>query len=174
MLRRLLCHQKTGGPDVGSLAPDFSFATFQGDRFTLSESLKKGPAVIAFFKVSCPVCQFTFPFLERIYQAYRHAPFTVQAVSQDNEEKSQRFCEQFGVTFPVATDGEGFPASKSYAFSEVPTIFLIDREGRIRLRFSGFSKAALIQLSAEIGNLVGRPPAPVFLAGERVPEIRPG
>ncbi len=156
------------------MAPDFSLATVQGQVFTLSESLQKGPAVVAFFKVSCPVCQFTLPFLERIDQAYRDDPVTIQAVSQDNAEKSRLFGEKFGVTLPLAIDGQGFPVSKSYGFSTVPSIFLIDRDGRIRFQFCGFSKAGLIHLSEEIAALVARPPAPVFLAGERVPEMRPG
>ncbi|HVB98345.1 MAG TPA: TlpA disulfide reductase family protein [Candidatus Dormibacteraeota bacterium] len=174
MFERLLRRHKTAGPDAGSKAPDFSLATVEGGRFTLSESLGKGPAVIAFFKVSCPVCQLTLPFLDRLYQAYRGDSVTIQAVSQDNAEKSRLFAERFGVTFPVAIDGEGFPASKSYVFSQVPTIFLIDREGRIRFRSSGFSKAELVHLSAEIASLASRPPAPVFRASERVPEMRPG
>lgn len=174
MLRRLLGHKKIEGPDVDNLAPDFSLEAIDRERFSLSQSLTKGPVVIAFFKVSCPVCQFTFPFLDRLYQSYQYDPVAVWGISQDNAEKSRLFCEQFGVTFPLAIDGQGFPASKSYGFVQVPSIFLIDREGRIRFRFSGFSKSGLIRLSTEIANFVGRPPVPAFLPSELVPEMRPG
>ena len=42
---------------TGVYAPDFSLATVRGDQVSLAELLKKGPVVLAFFKVSCPVCQ---------------------------------------------------------------------------------------------------------------------
>lgn len=174
MLERLLGHHKSAAPDVGDTAPDFSLATMDGGRFALSEAWHNGPVVIAFFKVSCSTCQFTFPFLERLHQSYRDDPVAIWAVSQDNGEKSRLFSEKFGITFPVAIDGETFPASKSYRFGSVPTILLIDRQGRILLRFSGFAKADLIRLSEEIARLIDRPPAPVFLAGERVPNTKPG
>ena len=52
--------------------------------------------------------------------------------------------------------------------------FLVDREGIIRFRLTGFSKAGLIRLSEEIARMANRPPAPVFLPSERVPETKPG
>ena len=84
------------------------------------------------------------------------------------------FCEQFGVTFPIAIDAPAYLASKSYVFSSVPTILLVDRERAIRFRLTGFSKAGLIRLSEEIARLANRPPAPVFLPNEIVPETKPG
>ena len=56
----------------------------------------------------------------------------------------------------------------------MPTILLVDRDGTIRFRESGFSKAGLIELSEEIGRLLTKPPETVFLANERVPELKPG
>jgi len=49
----------------GKTAPPIALATLDGEKVSLGEALKKGPVLAAFFKVSCPVCQFTFPFLER-------------------------------------------------------------------------------------------------------------
>jgi peroxiredoxin len=174
MFERLLGVHKAAAPDVGSVAPDFSLATMDGGRFSLSESWQASPVVIAFFKVSCKTCQFTLPFLERLHQAYRNDPAQFWGISQDNAENSRQFARQFGVTFPIAIDGEGYPASKSYVFTHVPTILLIDREGKIRQRFSGFSKAGLIQLSEGIASLISRPPEPVFLPNEAVPDAKPG
>lgn len=174
MLERLLGRSKTKKPAEGSIAPDFSLATLDGGRFTLAESLQAGPVAIAFFEVFCPTCQLTFPFLERLHQAYRNDPVTLCGISQDDAEQSQQFSKQFGVSFPIALDDDELSASKSYVFHHVPAIFLIDRTGQIRLRFSGFSKASLIRLSEEIASLISRPPDPVFLPDEVVPEAKPG
>jgi peroxiredoxin len=64
-----------GGPRMatlkaGTLAPDFTLPTMDGKKFSLSEALARGPVLAAFFKVSCPTCQYAFPFLERIYKSY--------------------------------------------------------------------------------------------------------
>src|SRR5882672_2029720 len=60
-----------GGPQdmaaltAGTNAPDISLAAVDGTTFSLQNALQKGPVLAAFFKVSCPVCQygFTFPTL---------------------------------------------------------------------------------------------------------------
>lgn len=174
MLERLFGHSKDAAPAPGSAAPDFSLATVDGGRFTLSDAWQKSPVLIAFFKVTCKTCQFTLPFLDRLYRSYRNEPIAFWGISQDDAEKSRLFAEQFGVTFPIAIDGQGYPASKSYVFSHVPTILLVDGEGQIRQRFSGFSKTGMIRLSEEIAQMVSRQPEPVFLASELVPDAKPG
>lgn len=55
---------------VGAKAPDFELKTLDGKRVSLNEELARGAVVLAFFKVSCPTCQYAFPFLERLHRAY--------------------------------------------------------------------------------------------------------
>ena len=70
----------------GSTAPDFSLNTLDGKKFSLKEALLRGPVVLAFFKVSCPTCQYAFPFLERLFQAYKNQGVTLIGVSQNPAE----------------------------------------------------------------------------------------
>ena len=42
-------------------APEFRLKSTTGKPVILSEVLKRGPVVLAFFKVGCPVCQYAFP-----------------------------------------------------------------------------------------------------------------
>ena len=55
---------------AGNVAQGFSLKSLDNQTFSLQTLLKRGPVVVAFFKISCPVCQFTFPFLERLHQRY--------------------------------------------------------------------------------------------------------
>ena len=55
---------------AGNVAPNFSLKSLDGKEFSLANALQKGPVLLAFFKIGCPVCQFTFPFIERLYQRY--------------------------------------------------------------------------------------------------------
>src|SRR5215467_9611029 len=98
---------------TGVMAPDFTLQTVDGKQISLKDALVKGPVLLAFFKVSCPVCQYAFPFFERIFQANRGTNVTVLGVSQDDAKKSQLFMKEFRTTFPVALDD----ASNRYAVS---------------------------------------------------------
>ena len=79
---------------AGVLAPDFTLPTVKGGQVSLREALAKGPVVLVFFKVSCPVCQYALPFLERMFQANRAANVTVLGISQDNARDTKEFLRQ--------------------------------------------------------------------------------
>src|SRR5471032_583594 len=112
--------------DPGSRAPDFRLPRLDGGQVTLQELVSSGPVVAAFFKISCPVCQFTFPFLERLYQRYGGDSVTFLGVSQDDAKATKKFASEYGITFPMAPDEKDYPASNAYGLTSVPTIFLID------------------------------------------------
>ena len=54
--------------EPGSRRPLSGCGIRRGSEHSLEEILARGPALLAFYKVTCPVCQNTFPFLERIYE----------------------------------------------------------------------------------------------------------
>ncbi len=153
---------------VGTRAPEFRLRRLDGGEESLSEILARGPAVLVFFKVSCPVCQYTFPFLERLYRG-GGAAVQIFGISQDDAAATREFNSEFGVTFPTLLDGRdgGYPVSNAYGISSVPTLFLVERDGTIVVSESGFSKGDL----ETVGQRAGTAP---FRAGERVPELRPG
>jgi peroxiredoxin len=142
---------------AGETAPDFRL----GDT-NLDVLLANGPVLLAFFKISCPVCQFTFPFLERMADK---AP--VLGISQDDAESTDEFRRAFKLTFPLAIDDPGYPVSNAYKLTHVPSLFLVEPDRRISTAVSGFSKRDL----QEIGQRFRASP---FREGERVPEFRPG
>jgi peroxiredoxin len=57
--------------ELGRVAPEFSLKDTNGVRRSLRENLKNGPVLAVFFKVSCPTCQLTLPFLERLKSSVR-------------------------------------------------------------------------------------------------------
>ena len=69
---------------VGAKAPEFELKTLDGKKFSLSDELARGPVVAAFFKVSCPTCQYALPFLERLYKAYAKNGVTLVGISQND------------------------------------------------------------------------------------------
>lgn len=158
----------------GKPAPAISLRTVDGRKLSLSDALKKGPVLAAFFKVSCPVCQFTFPFIERIFEAYGGDKISLWGVSQDDPAATERFLKDYGVKFPALIDDRGYPVSNHYGITHVPTLFLIAPDGKIQVSSSGFSKADLEKIALEAARASGKPAAPLFKPGEAVPEYKPG
>jgi peroxiredoxin len=159
---------------AGQTAPDFSLKSIDGTKYSLPELLMGGPVFVSFFKGSCPVCQFTFPFLERLYKRYGSKDVTFLGISQDNARATKEFADEYGVTFPIALDIEGYPASNAYGLTNVPTSFLIDSDGTVKIASMGFNKKDLEAVAAELSQRGKIPLSALFRPDESVPTNRPG
>jgi len=158
---------------AGQIAPSFSLTTPDGKVLSLADALEGHPAVLAFFKVTCPVCQFTFPFLERLHRIHGQNAF-VLAISQDDPRDTRDFMNEYKLTFPAVVDGEGFPVSSAYGLTNVPTIFLIDSDGRVVVSSVGFVRADLENIFERLGKRSQLPPAALFHLDEVIPSYKPG
>ena len=160
---------------VGTKAPDFALKAMDGKRFSLQEELGSGPVVLAFFKVSCPTCQYAFPFLERLHKAYGQKGVKLLGVSQNNAKDTAAFAKEFGVRFPILLDEiDEYPVSNAYGLTNVPTIFWIAADGEIEVSSVGWVKGDFAEINrrmAEAGKLA---PAAVFKPGEDVRDFRAG
>jgi peroxiredoxin len=159
---------------AGNPAPNFSRKSLDGKELSLAGSLKEGPVVLAFFKVSCPVCKFTFPFLERLYQRYKSDNVTFLGISQDDVSASRDFAQDFGVTFPVLIDDASYTVSNAYGLSMVPTVFLVEPDGTVKISSMGFVKADLESIADALADRQNITRMPVFLKTESVPANKPG
>jgi peroxiredoxin len=158
----------------GNVAPGFSLKSLDGKEFSLNAVLQRGPVVLAFFKVSCPVCKFTFPFLQRLYKTYGGNEVTFLGVSQDNAGASREFANEFGVTFPVLLEDAGYSVSNVYGLTMVPTVFLINPDAAVQVSSMGFVKADLESIADALADRRNFTRSPVFGVHESVPAIKPG
>jgi peroxiredoxin len=159
---------------AGGIAPGFSLKALDGKEYSLGKLMQRGPVVAAFFKISCPVCQFTFPFLERLYERYGKGEVAFIGISQDNAVDSKDFARRFGVTFPILLDEKGYPVSNAYGLTNVPTIFLIDTDGSVKVTGMGFGKSDLENIAKELAERRKITLTPFFAANENVPAYKPG
>jgi peroxiredoxin len=159
---------------AGKSAPMFSLTSTTGQKLSLAEALKAGPVLVAFFKVSCPTCQFTFPFLQRMYETFGGGNFTLWGISQNDAHDTRAFNQEFGVRFPVMLDESDFPVSNQYGITNVPTLFLISPDGTIQVSSVGFAKADLEKVATEAARATQKIPSPIFKPGEVVPQYKPG
>jgi peroxiredoxin len=155
-------------------APHFQLATTTGERYSLSEALARGPVLVAFFKVSCPTCQFTFPFLERLHEQLRAEGVQTWGIVQDKAQDGARFAAAFGITFPILIDDSAYKVSRAYGLTHVPSIFLVKPDGSIEISSEGFSKADLLAIQRSLAQSLSATPPTLFLPTERIPEYKPG
>ena len=150
--------------EVGARAPEFKLRSLKGDTVTLRDVLPTAPALLVFFKITCPVCQLTLPFLDRISAGLR-----VFGISQDDAEDTEEFNRRYGVTFPTLLDTYegGYEASNAYGISTVPSLFLVERDGTISWTLTGFARSELSGLGARFG-------IQTFRDGEYAPEWKAG
>jgi peroxiredoxin len=143
---------------AGSKAPTFCLPD-------VAEILSRGPVLLVFYKISCPVCQMTLPFLERIV----HGALPIVAISQDDAAGTRRFQSKFAVTLTTLFDSEddGYPASNAFGISHVPSLFLVEPDGTISIASEGFVKA-------DLESIAQRSALPIFHAHESVPAWKAG
>ncbi len=160
---------------AGAVAPDFSLPTTDGRKFSLAEARQRGPVVLAFFKVTCPVCQFALPYLERIHKAYGNGRLTVLGVSQNSVKETLAFMREYGIGFPVALDDtKRYPASNQYGLTNVPTVFLISPDGKIRLSSVGWVRSEIEETNRSLAQAAATAPGSIFKPGEDVPDFKAG
>jgi peroxiredoxin len=160
---------------AGVRAPSFTLPTVQGNRVSLDDAPQKGPVVLAFFKVSCPVCQYSFPLFERLYQANQGAEVTVLGISQNNLRDTKEFLREYGVTFPVALDdSKRYEVSNAYGLTNVPTLFYIAPDGEIEISSVGWSKADVEAVNQKLAEHRNQTPSLLWRKGEDVQDFRGG
>lgn len=160
---------------TGTKAPDLTLPTMDGKTFSLQEALARGPVALAFFKISCPVCQYALPFLERIHQAYGNKKVSIVGISQNGKKDTAAFMKEYGVTFPVLLDDTGsYPASNAYGLTNVPTIFWIAQDGEIEVSSVGWVKKEIADINRLAAEVSGHGAKPVFHSGEPVADFRAG
>jgi len=150
---------------VGQLAPHFQLLDVQGRSHRLTEALKNGPVALVFYKSDCPTCQFTFPYIQKIYSKVGStAGWTLWGISEDDPAETARFARQFGITFDLLIDEHPYVVSADYGLQFVPAIFLIEPNGQIAVSEYGFNKAALNRIAGH----------EFFTPNDGLPATRPG
>jgi len=160
---------------AGVQAPQFSLPSADGNTFSLREALARGPVVLVFYKKSCPVCQYAFPFYQRLFQAYGNRGVTLAGVSQNPKKETVEFAAKFGVKFPLLLDDTStYPVSNAYGLTNVPTLFWIGQDGEIEVSSVGWSRKDFELVGTKMAAAGKIPPAALIPAQEKVDEFRFG
>ncbi len=159
---------------AGDKAPVFKQPLLDGGEFYLSVALAQGPVVLAFFKVSCPVCQMAFPYYERMFDAYG-AGAKLVGVSQNSAADTAKFAKAYSISFPIVLDETTkYPVSNAYGLTNVPTLFWISPDGMIEISSVSWEKGNFELIAERMSAGANLPGISMFSPGEQVPAFRPG
>jgi thiol-disulfide isomerase/thioredoxin len=119
---------------------------------------EKGNVVyIDFWASWCGPCVKSFPWMNKIQQQYKDQGFTVVSINLDADKvKATQFLKDNPSSFSVIYDSKGSIA-KHFSIQGMPTSILINRNGDIEYRHSGFFTGKIDQYENEIQQLLNKP-----------------
>lgn len=159
----------------GTQAPDFTLPSMDDKPFSLRAALARGPVLAAFFKISCPTCQYAFPFLQRIHEAHENKAVTIVGISQNTKKDTAAFIKEYGISFPVLLDDtHSYPVSNAYGLTNVPTIFWIAPDGDIEISSVGWVRKEMEEFNQRAAQALSEATKPLFLSEEHIADFRAG
>ena len=137
-------------PAQAQQAPDFTLRNLENQEVSLSE-LRGKVVLINFWATWCGPCQVEMPHLQRMHEELGEQGLTILAISVDEARTSSRVkphIKSKGFTFPVLMDTNTEVVTQYNPQKTLPYTVLVDREGSIVWRHSGYSPGDEVTLEA--------------------------
>ncbi|HKV42540.1 MAG TPA: TlpA disulfide reductase family protein [Blastocatellia bacterium] len=157
----------------GDPAPQFSLLHLDGHVWRYSSSSSNKPTLLVFIETDCPTCRLTLPYLNRLAESLGDGAANVIAISQDALEPTRELVAGLDISFPVVIDHD-LGISRLFDPLIVPTLFLLDIEGRIAQTETGFDKAAINSIGARMAEAAGLDPITIAPEFDGAPAVKPG
>ena len=121
---------------VDFAAPELTLEDLAGNTVSLKEHL--GSVVLVnLWATWCPPCKEEMPTLQAFYEKYKKDGFVLIAIDQEEtRDVVKPFVEEYGLTFPIWMDIDWL-AQREFNTSNLPSSYVIDRNGRVRLMWIG-------------------------------------
>ena len=139
------------------IAEDFSAASMNGQTVEMS-SLKGKVVVMTFWTTRCPICQAEIPKLNQLAAQYKNKDVVFLGLTTDNEAKVENYMKKNFFSFNIIPNSFGILLKYAEKDREgninvgYPAHFLVNKEGEIELRTSGWDKTG--KLNSEINRLL--------------------
>jgi peroxiredoxin len=138
---------------ISKNAPEFTLAALSGETVSLADYRGKKTVVVSYWASWCGPCKVELPELREFYKRYHKAGanFEILAISIDEEKSdAEKYAAAEKLPFPVLFDPQSKTAD-AYSVEGIPTMFVIDKDGKIVHAHVGLEQAMQIQLMGELG-----------------------
>jgi peroxiredoxin len=131
--------------DQDSEAPPFELSSLEGDEPVSLESLRGKLVLVDFWSSSCPPCVRQMRDLEVIHQRLSKQDVVVLGINTEgaNPDFLREFSRKRGVRYKVLIDRGA--VMDSYHVTSLPTLYLIDRQGKIRWSNVGYTSHQVLE-----------------------------
>lgn len=118
-------------------APELVLSDVNGRQHSLANY--RGQVVLVnLWATWCPPCKAEMPTLNRYYQDHAEEGFVILAVNDgDPLEAVRSFVQTYDLSFPVLLDPSYVATDRAFKTRSLPSSFVIDRGGTVRLRWVG-------------------------------------
>ncbi len=133
MFRTQTVKEETKAPP----APEISSGIWINSEPLTLKSLQGRVVLIDFWTFACYNCRNTLPALTKWDAQYRDQGLTIIGVHtpeldfERDIDQLRREIAEFGIKYPVVTD-QDYSTWKTYRVEAWPTVFLLDKQGRVR------------------------------------------
>jgi thiol-disulfide isomerase/thioredoxin len=134
-------------------SPDFSFITLDGEYMT-SDDLRGNVVLLDFWATWCGPCEVALPTLRKLAEKMEEEPFILISVSNEDEELLKEFVEENEMTWPQVRGQRGYLNGNLFDVSGIPAYFLLDHEGFILYRTTGWSSRKGRMLSSDTSRAI--------------------
>jgi peroxiredoxin len=138
---------------VDKPAPDFSALTLDGRTVSLADFRGQKKVVVTFWASWCGPCRMEMPSLIQFYKRNHSdaSDFEILAISIDEDPKAAAsFASAMKLNFPVLFDSSKAMAN-AYGVEGIPTMFVIDKAGKVIYGHAGFDATMEFRLANELG-----------------------
>lgn len=123
--------------EVSHASPELTLTDIQGVSRSLSD-YRGQVTLVNLWATWCPPCKEEMPFLQAYYDKYKDKGFTIIAINDgDPTPDVLQFVKDYQLTFPVWLDPTYIATEQAFKTLNLPSSFVIDRNGTIRLQWVG-------------------------------------
>jgi cytochrome c biogenesis protein CcmG, thiol:disulfide interchange protein DsbE len=117
-------------PLLGRPAAPFTLTSFEGAPMELA-GLRGKVVVLNFWASWCEPCKKEVPLLQEVWERHRDEGLVVLGIdARDFRSDARAFVEQYGLTYPIAYDGNGASLGR-FGNTGFPETWFMGRDGRL-------------------------------------------
>ena len=142
--------------EEGDRAPDFQARSVTGDAQVVLHELRGKVVLVDFWASWCAPCNAAMPQLEKLSKEFPADQFVVLGVNVDKKlDDARRALERRKVSYANASDPTGM-LPKRFGLATMPTTYLIDQNGVVRVVHRGYRSGDIDVLRKQIEKLLAK------------------